>query len=152
MQERVFGRPFLDNHKKMTFFSYLCGVYAFNKTTAQKVCSLLGVSPSLKLLSFEGNELRLKNNLFFSLVFKLGFLIDKDLFKHKHAFLLRHVKIGSYKALRLSQGLPFRGQRTHTNAATAKRLHKSYVSQHLRGFVVKVKAQVDESRKKKTRR
>lgn len=62
------------------------------------------------------------------------------------------MKVGSYKGVRLLQGLPFRGQRTHTNAATAKRLHKLYAAQHLRGFITKVKPQESESRKKKVKK
>lgn len=113
----------------------------------------MGVSPQLKFSAIPDEDYKKLDDIYMNLVVKHGILVDKDLFKFKRIFLVRHVKVGSYKGIRLFQGLPFRGQRTHTNASTAKRLHKAYVSQHLRGYVIKEKTQMkNEGRKKKIKK
>lgn len=43
--------------------------------------------------------------------------------KEKQKALMELKKIGCYRGLRLGQGLPMRGQRTHTNAKTIKRIY-----------------------------
>lgn len=57
--------------------------------------------------------------------------------------------MGSYKGIRLAQGMPLRGQRTHTNASTANKLLKQQVGDKLRAFIAK---RPDSSRKKPGRK
>jgi small subunit ribosomal protein S13 len=52
----------------------------------------------------------------------LGFNIASDLKKSKLLNSKKLISIKSYKGLRRNQGLPVRGQRTHTNAKTAKKI------------------------------
>lgn len=51
---------------------------------------------------------------------KLNYVILNILFKQYHARLRLKKQLGSYRGLRLKFGLPVRGQRTHSNAKTAK--------------------------------
>jgi small subunit ribosomal protein S13 len=50
------------------------------------------------------------------------FLIDRGLSRITRNLLSDFLKSGNYRALRMKQGLPSRGQRTHTNAGTARRM------------------------------
>lgn len=42
----------------------------------------------------------------------------KELKKLRVLFLIKLLRNGSYRGIRFTQGLPLRGQRTHSNAAT----------------------------------
>lgn len=53
-------------------------------------------------------------------------LIEGDLRKDVYLNISRLVSISSYRGLRHAQGLPLRGQRTHTNGRTQKKLSKRY--------------------------
>lgn len=48
-------------------------------------------------------------------------VLDRDLKRLNYYYLFRHTELGSYKGIRFKQGLPSNGQRTHTNARTARR-------------------------------
>ena len=56
-----------------------------------------------------------------SISINLNFYIDKILFKMYRSRIRFKKKIGTYRGLRLKFGLPSRGQRTHSNAKTAKK-------------------------------
>lgn len=152
MLERLFGRRVSDSMVKKNLFAFLKLVFGFNKTTAYKFCSLLGVSPQLKFHSNNMVFLKEFDNFFHLFVKNAELLVDRDLSKNMKIFFVRHFKIGSYKAKRMLQSLPLRGQRTHTNAATAKRLLKIYVAQNLRGYIVRQKEEVNVVVKKKVKK
>jgi small subunit ribosomal protein S13 len=46
--------------------------------------------------------------------------VEGDLRKNVQADIKRLIEIGCYRGIRHRQGLPVRGQRTHTNARTKK--------------------------------
>lgn len=51
-------------------------------------------------------------------------VIESDLRRQVQANILHHKTVGSYKGRRHSNGFPVRGQRTQSNAQTAKKLNR----------------------------
>ncbi|KAA1138521.1 hypothetical protein PGTUg99_025463 [Puccinia graminis f. sp. tritici] len=70
-----------------------------------------GPSPQPKLLSLADDPLQ-------------RLLIESDLRREVRANIAHHRAIGSYKGKRHALGFPVNGQRTHTNAKTARKLNK----------------------------
>ncbi|OAV94867.1 hypothetical protein PTTG_00771 [Puccinia triticina 1-1 BBBD Race 1] len=70
-----------------------------------------GPSPQPRLLSITDDPLQ-------------RLLIESDLRREVRANIAHHRAIGSYKGKRHALGFPVNGQRTHTNAKTARKLNK----------------------------
>ena len=90
-------------------------IYGIGRTTAQKMCAELGLSPDARvrnLTDSEVNKIRMyiENNL----------TVEGDLRRDVQTDIKRKIEIGSYQGVRHRKGLPVRGQRTHTNARTRK--------------------------------
>ena len=90
-------------------------IYGIGRTTAQKMCAELGLSPDTRvrnLTDSEVNKIRMyiENNL----------TVEGDLRRDVQTDIKRKIEIGSYQGSRHRKGLPVRGQRTHTNARTRK--------------------------------
>jgi small subunit ribosomal protein S13 len=105
--------------KNKSIFFALMNVYGIGKTNAELICKKLGFSKNLKvkelskeqvnklIILIESFDLELSSNLK-----RLNILVNQKL-----------ISIKSYRGIRKSQGLPVRGQRTHTNAKTARKKH-----------------------------
>lgn len=106
---------------KLVFNCALTGVYGIGKSTALRMCDECGLSRTLKLVNVSEEAL-----LSVKTAVELANLdIGSDLVKKVNADLEHYKKINCYKGLRYKLGLPVRGQRTHTNAQTVRRLkHK----------------------------
>ena len=101
---------------KSIFFA-LRFIYGLGKTKAIFLCKLLGFSSNLKVKDITKEQISKLSKLIESLEVQLA----SDLKKTK---LLRNkqlISIKCYKGLRKAQGLPVRGQRTHTNAKAARK-------------------------------
>ena len=90
-------------------------IYGIGRTTAQKMCAELGLSPDTRvrnLTDSEVNKIRMyiENNL----------TVEGDLRRDVQTDIKRKIEIGSLQGVRHRKGLPVRGQRTHTNARTRK--------------------------------
>ena len=90
-------------------------IYGIGRTTAQKMCKELDLSPDTRvrnLTDSEVNKIRMyiENNL----------NVEGDLRRDVQTDIKREIEIGSYQGTRHRKGLPVRGQRTHTNARTRK--------------------------------
>ena len=105
----------LDN--KSIYFA-LKSVYGIGKNKAFFICKKLGFSPNLKVKNLSSNKI----NQILKLVESLNFVLANDLRKLKLLRKQHLLNIKSYRGLRRKKGFPVRGQRTHTNAKTAKRL------------------------------
>jgi small subunit ribosomal protein S13 len=93
-------------------------IYGIGLKISSKICKKLGVSRNLRINQLPKNQRVL-----------LSKMLDKDL-KLKVSNELRKVQsfrsqrlltIKCYRGLRKIKGLPVRGQRTHTNAKTARK-------------------------------
>ena len=94
-------------------------IYGINNFQASIICKKLGFSDNLKIKKLDRDQIeQLKKELK-----NLNFLINKDLKKNvalRKNFL---INIKTYRGLRLANKLPAKGQRTHTNAKSIKKLN-----------------------------
>src|SRR6056300_1452848 len=95
---------------KSVFFA-LTHVYGIGKSTSVLICKKLGFSLNLKIKDLSKEQI---NNLL-KVVELLNMEFASDLKKLKLLLVKKLVSIKSYRGLRRTQGLPVRGQRTHTN-------------------------------------
>lgn len=96
--------------------NFILPFYGVEKSSADRLSSQLGV-----LYSFQ--SFRLPRFIWSKLERELdrNYVIGRLCEKEKKERLDEYQKMGCYRGLRFSQGLPVRGQRTHTNARTMKR-------------------------------
>ena len=95
-------------------------IYGLGSYQTSFICKKLGFTKNLRTN-------KLTNDQIFKLikvVEESGLQITNDLRKSQIFSLKTLISIKSYKGLRKIRGLPIRGQRTHTNAKTAKRNKK----------------------------
>lgn len=97
----------------------LTHVYGIGQANANLICKKLGFSKNLKVKNLSKEQIT-------KLVKTIEFLninLSSDLKKIKLLITKDLIAIKSYRGLRRNQGLPIRGQRTHTNARTARKRH-----------------------------
>ena len=82
-----------------------------------RICKKLGFSINLKIKDLSKEQLNKLTLAIESLELNLG----SELKKLKSLTLKRLISIKSYKGFRRNQGFPIRGQRTHSNAKTARK-------------------------------
>ena len=107
----------LKNNKKVK--KALCVIYGIGKILSSQICESLGFSDKLKvshLTNFQIQQL--------SQIIDLNFLIGGDKKRDLRNNKNRLIQIGCYRGFRHNIGLPVRGQRTHGNARTVRRLRK----------------------------
>jgi len=95
----------------------LTSIYGIGFKQSNVICNKLGVTKRIKVSDLSKKQInKLKN-----IIKKSDIIVEGDL---KRFILNRkdHLyNIRAYKGIRLKQGFPIRGQRTHTNAKTAKK-------------------------------
>lgn len=102
--------------QKSVYFA-LTKIYGIGKTTAFVICKKLGFSINLKI-----KDLTQEQTIeMLQLIDSLNLNLNNELKKLKSLTLKNLVSIKSYKGLRRVRGLPIRGQRTHTNAKSARK-------------------------------
>ena len=92
-------------------------VYGIGEKRALFICKKLGFSKNLKV----GDLNEEQETELLSLAKSLKLTLSADLKRIEYLSLKNHDLIKSYKGVRRKQGLPLRGQRTHTNSKTAKK-------------------------------
>ena len=95
----------------------LISIYGIGKANASFICKKLGFSTNLIV----GNLSKEQLSKLVKCIESLDLLIAGDLLKVRLLVSKKLVSIKSQKGLRRFQGLPVRGQRTHTNAKTARK-------------------------------
>lgn len=104
----------LDQNKKTNLA--LRGIYGIGKTLASKICNQLGLNENVKLNQLNDVEIERISQLI-----NENFYFGTELKQNLHRQKTRLVRISSYRGFRHKQGLPSRGQRTHTNANNARK-------------------------------
>lgn len=104
------------SEKKSVFFA-LAKVHGIGRNTAFSICKKLGFSINLKIKDL--NQEQITEML--QLIDSSNLLLNNELKKFKSLTLKNLITIKSYRGLRRVRGLPVRGQRTHTNAKSAKK-------------------------------
>jgi small subunit ribosomal protein S13 len=103
------------NDNDSIFFG-LQKIYGIGKFESSNICNKLGFSFNFKI-----NELSEKQTVqLFKLIETSKLVLNNDLKKSKILQFKKLLNIKSYRGLRKLKGLPVRGQRTHTNAKTAR--------------------------------
>ena len=100
----------------------LTKLFGIGKTTAQELCAHLGLSETLKV-----KDLTSKHQDQLQQVIRQFYLIENEKRHQIRGGTERLTGISCWRGLRLSQGLPCRGQRTHGNGNTARRLNSHRV-------------------------
>ena len=103
----------LPNQKRLEIG--LTYIYGIGRSTAQQVCSELGLSLDTKVKDLTDEEVTKLRDYIDS---KLE--VEGDLRRDRTQSIKRLGEIGSYRGIRHRRGLPVNGQRTKTNARTRK--------------------------------
>ncbi len=92
-------------------------IYGIGKANSFLICRKLGFSANLKVKNLSKDQI-IK---LIKTIETLNIELASDLKKAETLITKTLVSIRSYRGLRKKQGLPVRGQRTHTNAKTARK-------------------------------
>lgn len=104
---------------KSIFFA-LTYVYGIGEKTSILICKKLGFSVNLKVKDITQDQ----SIDIIKVIDSSQLLLSNELKKLKILTLKKLVSIKSYRGLRRSKGFPVRGQRTHTNAKSSRKLSK----------------------------
>ena len=107
----------LKNNKKVLFA--LCEIYGIGKSLSSQICESLGFSGKLQISQLSNIQIQ-QLSQYISQNFYIGADLRRDLRNNKKRLL----SISCYRGFRHSIGLPVRGQRTHGNARTVRRMRK----------------------------
>ena len=102
---------------KLVYYG-LTSIYGIGKNRSFLICKKVGLSLNLKIKDLSFSQI----NQISKVIELSGYVLANDL---KRIILLskqRLISIKSYRGLRRKKGFPVRGQRTHTNAKTAKKI------------------------------
>nr|YP_009167034.1 ribosomal protein S13 [Pythium insidiosum]YP_009167060.1 ribosomal protein S13 [Pythium insidiosum]BAS30595.1 ribosomal protein S13 [Pythium insidiosum]BAS30621.1 ribosomal protein S13 [Pythium insidiosum] len=107
-------------------------LYGINEYQSKKICKNVGINPQItvnKLKNYQVNRLinYINKNL----------KIEQVLKQSKKNRLNELLEIKSNRGIRQSVGLPVRGQRTHTNAKTAKKFKKVFLQKQVKSNIKK---------------
>ena len=103
---------------KSVFFA-LTYIYGIGKKTSFLICKKLGFSVNLKIKNMTQEQ----SIDIIKLIDSSQLILSNELKKYKSLSLKKLVSIKSYRGLRKIRGFPVRGQRTHTNAKSAKKMN-----------------------------
>lgn len=95
-------------------------LYGINKYQSKNICKNIGINPHITINKLKNNHV----NRLIQYINK-NIKIEQLLKKEKKDKLNNLLEIKSNRGIRLNQGLPVRGQRTHTNAKTVKKFRKN---------------------------
>ena len=107
---------YLRGHKPLS--KELEVIYGIGRLKAEEVCSRCGLSGEIKVKSLSRDDQR----ALILAVEDLSF-VDTNLRRYRRERINRLVLMKSYRGRRHTQNLPCRGQRTHRNAQTRKRMN-----------------------------
>ena len=109
---RIEGVDLPRNKRIETALTY---IYGIGLTRSQKILSDTGVNPDIRVRDLSDTD----ENLIRDYIAK-NYTVEGDLRREVQMNIKRLVEIGCYRGLRHRRNLPCRGQRTRTNARTAK--------------------------------
>lgn len=104
----------------------LITLYGINKFQSKKICKNIGINPQITINKLKNNHVnRLINYI------NKNLKVEQLLKKKKTERLNMLLEIKSNRGIRQNQGLPVRGQRTHTNAKTSKKIKKIFIQKRI---------------------
>ena len=109
---RIAGVNIPTNKRVIIALTYIHGI---GRTTALQIADKLGIDHSRRVQDLSDEEvLRIRETI------DEGFSVEGDLRRQTAMNIKRLMDLRTYRGLRHRNGLPVRGQRTHTNARTRK--------------------------------
>jgi small subunit ribosomal protein S13 len=93
-------------------------IYGIGKNRSFLICKKLGFLPNVKIKNLSSSQI----NQISKFIESSNFILANDLRRLNLLNKQKLLTIKSYRGLRRKKGFPVRGQRTHTNAKTAKRI------------------------------
>jgi small subunit ribosomal protein S13 len=106
---------------KSVFYA-LISLYGIGRSRACLICHKLGFSGNLKIRNLTKKQVNILTKIVDDkLMEDLNFELLSNLKKSRRLAKKKLISIKSYKGIRRAQGLPIRGQRTHTNARTSRK-------------------------------
>jgi small subunit ribosomal protein S13 len=103
---------------KFSVLQNLESIYGIGKNTALKICSHVGILPSLKFKNLREDQLY----TLLTYTEESYFLIENNFKRYQKDNKNYFGKLRNFRGIRNKLGFPTRGQRTHTNAKTKKKL------------------------------
>jgi len=107
-----------DISKTILLWNGLQLIDGFGKMHAKFACIKLGLKRDVKVKDLSRKTVYQLDRILQKYKFVIGRLLEKVIYIQTSAL----IETNAYRAIRTRAGLPSRGQRTHTNAKTAKRL------------------------------
>lgn len=96
-------------------------IYGINSKIALDICKKLGLNPTQNITKLNSKQLKeLKNYIEKIFKNKAGYILKKKI--NSKIELL--ITMRAYRGIRHKGKLPVRGQRTHSNARTQKKMHR----------------------------
>lgn len=92
-------------------------IYGINYKSSIQICKKIGINHSIRMTSLSKTQLQIITQIIES-----EYIIEQDLKKLKKNNNKNLLEMRCYRGLRNWKGLPVRGQRTHTNSRTKKKL------------------------------
>lgn len=119
-------------------------LYGINIYQSKRICKNIGINPQITINKLKNNHVnRLINYI------NKNIKIEQFLKKDKKDKINELLEIKSNRGIRISQGLPVRGQRTHTNAKTIKKLKNIFIQKEIpRNLNIKIKSNKRLKKKK----
>jgi len=133
---------------KIYLWDGLLSIFGVGKTLGKYGCILLGRKRNAKLKDIEYKELSNLDKRLKRLRLIVTRLLERLLFISTNNL----IETNAYRAVRANQGLPNRGQRTHSNAKTARNLIGLWGNSHYSKKENKIKIKRKFSADKKKRR
>ena len=93
----------------------LCKIFGIGKNLSKQICDQLGVNETLCFNKLTESQIEQISQLI-----NQNYCVGVELKQNKRKTMQRLIRIASYRGFRHIQGLPTRGQRTHTNARNAR--------------------------------
>ncbi len=110
----IFGNQISD-HKKVRYA--LKEVFGIGLSTATKICHKLNIPDTVQV-----SELTELQQSTISMYIKQHYIVEDILRKQLNETIENYININSIKGFRFRSKLPVRGQRTHSNAKTCKKI------------------------------
>lgn len=104
---------YLKEEKKLTVA--LCQIFGIGKNVSKQICDQLGVNKNVCFNKLTQSQIEQISQLI-----NQNYCVGVELKQNTRKALQRLIRIASYRGFRHIQGLPTRGQRTHTNARNAR--------------------------------
>jgi small subunit ribosomal protein S13 len=107
-----------DLHLKKSIFFSLVSIFGIGRFNSFLICKQLGFAKNFKTKYLSKEQI----NQIIEIIEFLNFKVGNQLKKSKVLITKKLILIKCYKGLRKIKGLPVRGQRTHTNSRTARKI------------------------------